>query len=279
MTQPDETGSVLFDVSDGVATLTLNEPVRKNSLSTSLLRGCLQALECVRADHSVRALLITGAGTAFCVGADLSDFNPSNPSDPSRSAGQVIGDLLSEGGNPLVLGLRSLPVPVVCAVNGAAAGGGAGLAFAADVVIAARSAFFYLPFAPALGLVPDIGASWMLPRLVGRARAFGFTLLGNRLSAQDAAQWGLIWACVDDAELMVHGLHIARRLARLPAHAVQEVRELYRQSEINTFEEHLVLERERQMELADRPTFDEGVRAFLERREPQFGSRRQSQSK
>lgn len=272
MTQPFESASVMFHVSDGIATLTLNEPARMNPLSTALLHGCLQALEQLRADRSIRALLLTGAGKAFCVGADLSDLDldMSNSSEPSCSAGQVVGDLLSDGGNPLVAGLRSLAVPVVCAVNGAAAGGGVGLALAADVVIAARSAFFYLPFAPMLGLVPDIGASWTLPRLVGRARAVGLTLLGNRLCAQEAAQWGLIWACVDDAELQAQSLRIAQQLARLPTHAVQEVRELYRQSEINSFDQQLVLERERQIELADRPTFAEGVRAFLEKRHPRF---------
>ncbi|MDO8906553.1 enoyl-CoA hydratase-related protein [Hydrogenophaga sp.] len=267
------TSHVLFDVTEGIATLILNDAPRMNPLSHELMAGCLKALERVHDDSAVRALLITGAGKAFCVGADLSAFDSSTSVEARSSAGQIVGDLLSQGGNPLVSGLRSLPVPVVCAVNGAAAGGGTGLALAADVVIAARSAFFYLPFTPALGLIPDAGASWLLPRAVGRARAMGLTLMGNRLSAQEAAQWGLIWACVDDEGLSAQGLHIAQKLARLPAHAVQEVRELYRNSEVNTFAQQIVFERERQMELADRPSFDEGVRAFLEKREPRFQSR------
>lgn len=261
---------VLFDIADGIATLTLNEAAQMNPISTGMRRGCLQALERVREDSSVRALILTGSGKAFCSGAKLSDFDPDQPAHGSTSAGRAIGDMMADAGNPIVTGLRTLRVPVVCAVNGAAAGGGVGLALAADIVIAARSAFFYLPFAPALGLVPDLGASWTLPRAVGRARALGLTLLGNRLSAQEAAQWGLIWACVDDAELPVQSLQVAQRLARLPAHAVHEVRGLYAQSEINTFDQQLALERERQMTLADRPPFAEGVRAFLEKREPRF---------
>ncbi|WP_066266552.1 enoyl-CoA hydratase-related protein [Hydrogenophaga palleronii] len=262
--------AVLFDVVDGIATLTLNEASQMNPISVAMRQTCLQLVERVRDDGSVRALILTGSGGAFCSGARLSDFHPDRPADPERSTGRVIGDMMADAGNPLVSGLRSLRVPVVCAVNGAAAGGGVGLALAADVVIAARSAFFYLPFAPALGLVPDMGASWVLPRAVSRARAMGLTLLGNRLSAQDAADWGLVWACVDDAELSSTALGIAQRLARLPGHAIEEVRALYEQSEDNTFEEQLALERDRQMTLADRPAFAEGVRAFLEKRQPRF---------
>jgi len=270
MTAFCENSSVQFDVKDGVATLTLTDADRMNPLTPELLEGCLQALDLVRADASVRVLLMTGAGRAFCVGADLSAFDPCESDGQQRSPGQVVGDLLEKGGNPLVHGLRTLPVPVVCAVNGPAAGGGAGLALAADVVIAARSAFFYLPFTPALGLVPDVGATWTLPRTVGRARAIGLTLLGNRLSAQEAAQWGLIWACVDDADLPTESLFIAKKLARLPSHAIHEVRNMYRQAERNTFEQQAELERERQMALADLPAFSEGVRAFIEKREPRF---------
>ncbi|WP_382324815.1 enoyl-CoA hydratase-related protein [Hydrogenophaga sp. UC242_50] len=262
--------AVLFEVADGIATLTLNEAAQMNPISLGMRQGCLQALERVREEASVRALILTGSGKAFCSGAKLSDFDPDRPTHGGTSAGGAIGDMMADAGNPIVTGLRALRVPVVCAVNGAAAGGGVGLALAADIVIAARSAFFYLPFAPALGLVPDLGASWTLPRAVGRARALGLTLLGDRLSAQDAAQWGLIWACVDDAELPAQSLRLAQRLARLPAHAVHEVRGLYEQGGSHSFEQQVALERERQMELADRPAFAEGVRAFLEKRAPRF---------
>lgn len=267
--------TVLFDVADdGIATLTLNEASQMNPITTGMQQGCLQALERVREDRSVRALILTGSGKAFCAGANLADFDPDYPADPSRSAGQAIGEMMAKTGNPLVMGLRTLPVPVVCAVNGAAAGGGVGLALAADIVIAARSAYFYVPFAPSLGLVPDLGASWALPRAVGRARALGLTLLGNRLSAAEAAQWGLIWACVDDAALADESRQIATRLSHLPVHAIDEVRELYRASEGNSLQEQLALEMNRQAVLADQPTFAEGVRAFLEKRKPRFPLRR-----
>lgn len=268
--------SVLFEVADGIATLTLNEPSRFNPISPGMQKGCLEALERVREDTSVRALILTGSGKAFCSGADLSAFDPDQRPDTSHGAGSVIGDMMAEAGNPLVLGLRTLPVPVVCAVNGAAAGGGVGLALAADIVIAARSSYFYLPFAPALGLVPDLGASWAVPRAVGHARAMGLTLLGNRLPAEDAARWGLIWACVDDGALVDDSCQTARRLSQLPPHAVREVRDLYRASEGNSLTDQLAFEMVRQRELANRPTFVEGVRAFLLKRKPQFATRRQS---
>lgn len=266
---------VLFEVADGVATLRLNEPSRFNPISTGMQKGCLEALERVREDTSVRALILTGSGKAFCSGADLSAFNPDQRADARRSVGCVIGDMMAEAGNPLVVGLRTLPVPVVCAVNGVAAGGGVGLALAADIVIAARSAYFFLPFAPALGLVPDMGASWAVPRAIGRARAMGLTLLGHRLPAEDAARWGLIWACVDDGALVDDSRRTARQLSELPPQAIHEVRELYRASEGNSLTAQTTLEMERQKELADRPAFAEGVRAFLEKRRPRFEARSQ----
>jgi len=266
--------SVLYEAVDGVATITLNEPARMNPLSDAIRRGVLDALQRVREDASVRTLLVTARGRGFCVGADLADFSArSRDMAPGDTLGRFVGRMLEETGNPIVAGLRSLPVPVVCAVNGAAAGGGAGLALAADVVVAARSAYFYLPFVPALGIVPDLGASWALPRTIGRARALGLTLLGDRLSAQDAADWGLVWQCVDDEQLSARGLELARRLAALPAHAIGEVRSLFAASATNTFDAQIALERERQARLIDRDSFAEGMKAFAERRRPSFRGR------
>jgi len=162
---------------------------------------------------------------------------------------------------------------VVCAVNGVAAGGGVGLALAADVVVAARSAYFYLPFVPALGAVPDMGASWALPRAVGRARALGLALLGDKLDAPRAADWGLVWACVDDGALMEEAWTLATRLAAMPAHAVAEARALFAASERNNLAQQLALERERQAQLIDGEAFAEGMRAFIERRPPVFRGR------
>ena len=172
-----------------------------------------------------------------------------------------------------MLAMRALPVPVVCAVNGVAAGGGVGLALSGDMVMAARSAYFYLPFMPALGLVPDMGSSWLVPRAVSPARALGLALTGERLDAQRAADWGLIWACVEDAELHSEALRLAQQLARLPAHAIQEARALAVAAGSNSLEQQLIFECERQQALIDGDSFAEGVRAFAERRPPVFAGR------
>lgn len=262
---------VKLDVANGVATLTLADPTHLNALSMPLLQAALQALECVQQDARVRALLLRGAGRAFCVGADLQDF-AAEPSAQARAG--TVDTLLAKGGNPLVLALTALPLPVVCAVQGAVAGGGVGLALAADIVIAARSAYFYLPFVPMLGLVPDMGASWFLTHAIGPARAKALILTGQRLSALQAAEWGLIWQCVDDDVLAAEATQLALQLAALPAHAAPDVRDLLGKAEFLGFPAHLDYERHRQCELMAGESFDEGLRAFLEKRAPKFGSRR-----
>jgi 2-(1,2-epoxy-1,2-dihydrophenyl)acetyl-CoA isomerase len=181
--------------------------------------------------------------------------------------------MLERSGNEIVKALRTLPVPVVCAVNGVAAGGGVGLALAGDIVIAARSAYFYLPFVPALGIVPDMGSSWALPRAIGRARSVGLALTGHKLAAEKAAEWGLIWACVDDDRLQAEAMQLARQMAELPAHAVGEVRALFSAAEGNALETQLALECARQRQLIDGESFAECLRAFSERRKPAFGGR------
>ena len=270
--------AVLFDANQGVATLAFNLADRLNPLTPALLASALVALERVHADPSIRVLVVRAEGKAFCVGADLAamgagdsgaDAALSKP--PSRR--EQVAALMDDGGNPLILALRALPVPVVCAVQGAAAGGGVGVALAADVVVAAKSAYFYLPFVPALGIVPDMGSAWFMARALGPARAVGLTLLGDRLSAEQAAQWGLIWACVDDGALGEEVARIAARLAALPAHAAAETRALYRAAESKTLPEQLAYERERQCELIDEPSFAEGVAAFLGKRRPVFAGR------
>ena len=264
--------ATIFEVRDGVATLTLNEGARMNPLTHDLQRGCLEALQRARDDTAIRALIITATGTGFCVGADLAEFGR-RAAEPGASMGSYVGEMMEKAGNPIMTAIRSLPVPVVCAVNGVAAGGGVGFALAADMVIAARSAYFYLPFVPSLGLVPDMGASWVLPRAIGRARALGLTLTGNKLSAETAAQWGLIWECVDDAALQAHALQLAMQMSALPAGAVMEARQLLAAAESNTFEEQLALERDRQMDLIEQSNFAEGVAAFAARRKPAFKGR------
>jgi 2-(1,2-epoxy-1,2-dihydrophenyl)acetyl-CoA isomerase len=252
-----------------VAVLRLNIPARMNPLSLPLQQALRTELARLRDDRTVRALLVTGTGKAFCVGADLGSMVPPE----QGSLGEHTADAMDAVSNRLIEDLRSLPFPVVSAVNGACAGAGVGLALAADVVLAARSAYFYLPFMPRLGIVPDLGTTWFLERFVGRARAMAMSLLGERLGAEQAANWGLIWRCVDDAELATEALALAQRMATLPAHAATEVRAIYEQAGRQTLTEQMRSEAERQRELIDCPSFSEGVQAFLNKREPVFPPR------
>ncbi|KQP45488.1 enoyl-CoA hydratase-related protein [Pseudorhodoferax sp. Leaf274] len=261
-----------FEVVEGVATLALNDPGRMNPLGEALVRACLQGLQRVRDDPAIRVLVLAGRGRAFSAGADLPSLAAPRPAGQA-SRGEEIAALLTDGGNRLVRELRALPVPVLCALQGAAAGGGVGLALAADIVVAARSSYFYLPFIPALGIVPDMGSSWMLPRAAGRARALGLSLLGTRLSAEQAQQWGLVWACVDDDALPAEVARLAAQLGELPPHAVQEARALFAASEHNTLAQQMDYERDRQRELIDGPSFEEGLQAFLHKRRPVFARR------
>lgn len=266
--------SVLFQVFDGVAVATMNEGERMNPLSESLQAGLLDAVARVHDDKSIRALMLTGRGRGFCSGADLKDFSRRAAEMPEGDTlGGYVGRMMKETGNPILHGLRTLPVPVVCAVNGAAAGGGFGLALAGDLVIAARSAFFYLPFVPALGIVPDYAAAWIGARTMGRARTAGLVLTGRKLAADKAADWGLIWDCVDDGKLQDEAMALARQLAELPAHAIVETRALLDAAERDTLAEQLELERQRQAALIDGESFAEGMRAFAERRQPKFRGR------
>lgn len=262
--------AVLWEAKDGVATLTLNLPAKLNPIALDLQHELRAALARVREDRGVRAVVLTGAGKAFCVGADLSAMRPP---EADETLGDQTAKWMQSVSNPLIEALRALPVPVVCAVNGAAAGAGVGLALAGDVTIAAESAYFYLSFLPKLGIVPDLGCTWIIPRLVGPARAMGMSLLDERLGAERAAQWGLIWACVEDDALLLEAQQLAQRLARLPAHAVIEARRAFEASARHTLPEQLHYESERQRELLNRPSFAEGVAAFLQKRAPNFPGR------
>ncbi len=260
--------TVLEERHGDVLVLRLNIPERLNPIARELQHALRARLAAARDDRSVAALVLTGAGRAFCVGADLSGMAGEPPGEGSRGERSYAS---MEGlSNRIVEDLRTMPMPVVSAVNGPAAGAGVGIALAADVVLAARSAYFYLPFMPRLGIVPDLGTTWFLERMVGRARAIGMSLLGEKLSAEQAAQWGLVWACVEDAQLQDQALALAQRLARLPAHAAREVRAAYTAAEGNTLVEQMRYEAGRQRELLDGAAFAEGVRAFREKREPIF---------
>jgi 2-(1,2-epoxy-1,2-dihydrophenyl)acetyl-CoA isomerase len=255
-----------------VAIAVFTNPDKLNPLTEELLRGLSDLLHQVHADPTLRALVLTGEGKAFCVGADLTGFGPV-AGDP-RSLGNRTADTMETLSNRVIMQLQALPVPVIGAINGPTAGAGVGLALAADVTIAARSAYFYLPFVPRMGIVPDLGTTWFLEHRIGRARAVALTMLGDRLPAEQAAQWGLIWACVDDTKLRDEARALAARLARLPAHATTETRGAFAAAAGNSLQAQLAYEAARQRVLIDRPEFSEGVRAFIERRDPVFPRRR-----
>lgn len=252
-----------------VVVMTLSNGERMNPLAVPMQAGLLDELRRLGDDPAVRCLVLTGEGRGFCAGADLSSMRQA-PND-SRTLGESTAEWMDRLTNQIVVTMRHLPFPVVSAVNGACAGAGVGLALSADIVLAARSAYFYLPFMPKLGIVPDMGTTWFYEHLLGRARATALTLLGERLSAEQAAAWGLIWASVDDAQLQATAISMAARLARLPLHAARETRAASENARSSTLAEQLEYERNRQRELLDAPDFREGVLAFLEKREPEFG--------
>jgi 2-(1,2-epoxy-1,2-dihydrophenyl)acetyl-CoA isomerase len=223
-----------------------------------------QALERAHDEDNVRAVLLTGAGRAFCAGQDLSERNVgpgAAPIDLSISLGSYY--------NPLVRRLRELPKPVVCAVNGVAAGAGANIALACDLVVAARSASFVQAFSK-IGLLPDSGGTFFLPRLVGTARAMGLALLGEKLSAEDAAQWGLIWKVVDDAQLMKEALAISRTFSEGPTKGYGLIKKAFTLSATNALDAQLDLERDLQRQAGLTDDYREGVAAFKEKRKPTF---------
>ena len=262
--------AIQLKIADGIATLTFNEPSKLNALSVRLIDGMMAALVQLKADTSVRVLQLIGAGKAFSVGADLTGMNAQATHVGEQTRGEWTDDQMRTRHNKVVADLRSLPFPILTILNGPVAGGSVGIAFAADIVIAARSAYVYLPFMSALGIVPDMGSSWFLPRLIGTGRATAMTLLGQRVSAEQAAAWGMIWSCVDDDVLAEEAARITQRLAQLPAHAATETRAIFDQSLKNDLQQQLDYERARQHALIDGAAFSEGVLAFLEKRPPVF---------
>src|ERR1700736_2104539 len=234
--------NILFDIKGGVARLTLNRPDRLNSFNTAMHAEVREALGSLKGSDA-RVMVLTGAGRGFCAGQDLNDRAVAPGGAPPDLAASI-----EKHYKPLVLALRSLPLPVIAAVNGVAAGAGANIALACDLVIAARSASFVQAFSK-LGLVPDSGGTWFLPRLVGTARAMGLAFLGEKLSAEQAAQWGLIWRCVEDAELagVVDGL--ARQLATAPTRGIARTKQALYESWGRTLEQQIDVERDYQREL------------------------------
>jgi 2-(1,2-epoxy-1,2-dihydrophenyl)acetyl-CoA isomerase len=261
---------VRFQVDDGVGVVTLADPAGINTLSEALLEGLGQAVQRARDDAGVRALLIQAEGRAFCAGADLEQIRRRLDNTESGDAATYIGYLMERHGEPLVMALRALPMVVVCAVGGAVAGGGVGLALAADVVIASRGAYFALPFVPSLGLIPDLGATYRLTKAIGRPRALALALTGQKFSAEQAANWGLVWRCVADDSLASEAMALARGFADLPPTAIKAAKELFDNAETADLSSQLRLETKRQRELAGEESLREGVSAFLDRRKPRF---------
>jgi 2-(1,2-epoxy-1,2-dihydrophenyl)acetyl-CoA isomerase len=263
MTQP----SVLFEVQDGYALVTLNRPDKLNSLNPEMHERLREALAAVKSRDEIRAVLLTGAGRGFCAGQDLGD-RVIKPGGEPPDLGHTIGTYY----NPLVRTLRNLEKPVVCAVNGVAAGAGANLALACDIVLAARSASFIQAFCK-IGLMPDSGGTYFLPRLVGSARAMGLALLGDKLPAEDAARIGLIWKCVDDAQLLGEARAIAAGLGAGPTKAYGAIKEALYASPHNSLDAQLNFERDVQRELGRTEDYREGVSAFMAKRAPAFKGR------
>ncbi|MFP6584700.1 MAG: enoyl-CoA hydratase-related protein [Candidatus Hydrogenedentota bacterium] len=262
--------TVLLDNSDGIATLTLNRPDALNAINMDLIRDVRAAMKCVNEDTSARVLLITGAGRGFCSGADLTSSSAADTDNDGMTTGERTGERMRTGFNPMVQDVYDCRVPVVVAVNGVAAGGGMGFALAGDIVIAARSAKFIQVFVPNLGIIPDMGSTWHLPHLVGRARAMGLAMLGDRLTAEKAEEWGLIWKCVDDETFMEEAIALASQLRDGPTDTYREVRKAFAHAEHSTLSEQLDYERKKQPSLTDTPNFHEGVAAFKEKRKPVF---------
>ncbi len=259
--------SVLSATEGGIATITLNRPEALNAGNKALLGGLIEALEGAAADETVRAVLLTGAGRGFCAGADLAAL-AWWPDGLTLSQG--IEWILEEYWNRIVTILMQFPKPTVAAVNGVAAGGGVGVALACDIVVAAESASFVQVFGPQLAIVPDVGSTWHLPRLVGPARARGLAMLGDRLDASIAKEWGLIWECVPDEELIAESRRVASRLARLDRSAMVSIRTILHESLGRGFEEQLAVEAATNGRLGAGPGMAEGIAAFVEKRLPSF---------
>jgi 2-(1,2-epoxy-1,2-dihydrophenyl)acetyl-CoA isomerase len=259
--------SILVERRNGFRVVTLNRPQRLNAFTEEMHRALRAALDDAQADDTCGALLLTGAGRAFCSGQDLSDRMPG--SGPPRDLGASLDTFY----NPLVRQLRALPFPVVAAVNGTAAGAGATLALHCDIVLAARSAKFVQAFAK-VGLVPDAGGTWLLPRLVGAARARGLALTGEPLAADTAAAWGLIWKAVEDDRLIAEAEALCAQFAAGPRLGLGLIKRALDAAERNDLDAQLDLERDLQREAGFSPDYAEGVRAFLEKRAPNFAPRR-----
>jgi 2-(1,2-epoxy-1,2-dihydrophenyl)acetyl-CoA isomerase len=264
---PMDDSPILVERRAGYRVITLNRPQRLNAFTEAMHVALREALAQAEADENCRALLLTGAGRGFCAGQDLNDRLSKAGETP------VLGGALETYYNPLVRKLRALPFPVVAAVNGVAAGAGCNIALACDIVLAARSASFVQSFAK-IGLVPDSGGTWMLPRLIGAARARALALTAEPLAAETAESWGMIWKAIDDNELMIEAEKLCAHFAAAPTLGLALIKRALDAAWENDLDTQLDLEREFQREASLTPDYAEGVRAFLEKRTPMFSGRK-----
>ncbi|SFG33263.1 2-(1,2-epoxy-1,2-dihydrophenyl)acetyl-CoA isomerase PaaG [Neptunomonas qingdaonensis] len=256
--------TIEFTISEGVAVLTLNRPDSLNSFNAQMHSEVKSALKEVKKDSSVRCLLLTGNGRGFCAGQDLGDRNVAPGSAPPN-----LGESIEKNYSPMLRTIRSLEMPVICAVNGVAAGAGANIAFACDIVLAAKSASFIQAFCK-IGLIPDCGGTWTLPRLVGPARAMALSLLGDKISAEQAEQWGMIWKSVENESLQDEAMAMAQHFASQPTKGLALIKRAIQASANNTFNEQLDLERDLQTLAGRTDDYREGVAAFIGKRKPAF---------
>ncbi len=259
--------TIQFRLLDGIARLTLNRPQRLNSFTASMHAEVADALAQVTTQNGARVLLMTGSGRGFCAGQDLNDRAVSPSEAPAD-----LGTSVEQYYNPLIRTLTGLEMPVICAVNGVAAGAGANIAFACDIVLAARSARFIMSFA-AIGLIPDSGGTWHLPRAVGLPRALGMALTGDPIPAETAERWGLIWKCIDDADLMAEADALAIRFAAGPTQGLAATKQAIRASSLQTLDAELDHERDLMRRLGGSSDYREGVAAFIGKRSPVFTGR------
>jgi 2-(1,2-epoxy-1,2-dihydrophenyl)acetyl-CoA isomerase len=268
--QPPTQANVLADGAAPVRTITLNRPATLNSFTGALHLELMAALDAAAADTAVRCVVITGAGRGFCAGQDLGD--PDMVAAPGGAAAVDVGAVIERYYRPLAARVRSMPVPVIAAVNGVAAGAGANFALCCDLVVAKRSASFIQAFSK-IGLVPDCGGTWLLPRLVGRARALGLAMTGDKLPAEEAQRMGLIWQCVDDAGFDEAVAALAQRMANMPSKALVQTRRAIDAALPMAFSDAIRLEADTQRELGRAHDFGEGVAAFFAKRPPVFKDR------
>ncbi|MBJ9704761.1 2-(1,2-epoxy-1,2-dihydrophenyl)acetyl-CoA isomerase PaaG [Acinetobacter calcoaceticus] len=259
--------NIIAEEKNGVGYLTFNRPKALNSFNVDMHREVAEVLNLWTKNPDVRCVVISGEGRGFCAGQDLGD----RVVDPNAEAPDL-GYSIETYYNPLIKTIVNMPKPVICAVNGVAAGAGANIALACDLVIAAKSANFVQAFCR-LGLVPDSAGTWFLPRAVGHARAMGLTLLGDKLPAETAKEWGMIWDVVEDAELKTKVTELAERLAKQPTFGLSLIKKAIHQSSNNTFDEQVLLERDLQRIAGRSEDYREGVQAFMSKREPNFKGR------